>query len=286
MSRRTVEPGTVAVVTGAGRGIGAAIAHALADRGHVLLVTDIDGAAAERTAAAIGRGAGWAQQDVRDPAGHAAVAKQASELGRLAVWVNNAGVLDAGPCWEHDDAVVARLMAININGAVYGSRTAVRAMSDTGGGAILNIASISAVSPIPGLALYAASKAAVLSFTTSLQADLDHAHLPIRARALCPDVVGTAMVADVANDNGAAMLFSGPAPLAPEAVAAAAVKLIDSRQVFRILPRWRGVIARSAGLTPSLGIPLTQGFRILGERRQRTHTPLPGGAGPDGKDMR
>ncbi|GAB2977468.1 SDR family NAD(P)-dependent oxidoreductase [Nocardioides montaniterrae] len=259
---------TTAVVTGAGRGIGLAVAHRLADRGHRVLVTDVDSDAAAEAAEAIGRGAWSLAQDVRDAASHDEVAAAARAHGRLAVWVNNAGVLEAGDAWSLDDTAITRLLDINLRGAVSGCNAAVRAMRD-GGGAILNIASISALTPVPGLALYAASKAAVLSYTTSLQGDLDHAGIPIRARALCPDVVETRMVTERSQDPGAAMLFSGPAPLSPDDVARAGLDLIDSRQVFRVVPRWRGVIARSAGVAPALGLPTTALMRRIGDRRQQ-----------------
>jgi len=260
--------GTTAVVTGAGRGIGLVIAAALAERGHRVLLTDVDGAAAAAAADRVGHGAWAVQQDVRDTASHGEVAALAGNEGRLAVWVNNAGVLEAGDCWAHDDDTVARILDVNLRGAVAGSCAAVREM-DEAGGAILNVASISALTPVPGLALYAASKAAVLSFTTSLQGDLDHAGLPIRARALCPDVVGTAMVSSRERDPGAAMLFSGPEPLSTERVARAGLELLESRQVFRVVPRWRGVVARSAGVVPAAGLPAVALIRALGERRQR-----------------
>ncbi len=258
---------TSAVVTGAGRGIGRAIAIRLAARGHRLLVTDIDGAAAERTAQEIGNGAVGMAHDVRVIAEHRAVAAEASSLGPLSVWVNNAGALFAGNSWEHPDEELSTILEVNVRGTMAGSAAAIQAMG-TGGGSILNIASISALTPVPGLALYAATKAAVLSYTTSLQGDLRHAGLPIRAHALCPDVVGTQMVSSHSKDPGAAMLFSGPKPLDEDKVAAAGVALLDSRQIFTVVPRWRGVLVRGIDVAPSAGIGALGVMRKLGDRRQ------------------
>lgn len=259
---------TIAVVTGGGRGIGLEIGRQLAAAGHRVLVTDIDADAAKRAAADIGAGAWGARQDVGDAADHRDVAAQASAEGRLAVWVNNAGILIAGDSWTHTDQELASILDINIRGVMAGSHAAITTMG-AAGGAILNIASLSALGPVPGLALYAATKAAVLSFTTSLQGDLDHARLPIRVRALCPDVVGTQMVSSRATDPGAALLFSGPKPLLPEDVARAGLELLESRQIFRVVPRWRGLMVRAVDVTPAVGMKTMALMRSVGERRQR-----------------
>lgn len=259
---------TTAVVTGAGRGIGLAFARRLAQEGHRVIVTDVDGDAAERAAVEIGGGAVGLQQDVRDIASHRRVAEEAAALGRLRVWVNNAGVLFAGDAWDYSDEQIATILDVNVRGVMAGSAAAVSQMRTTGGGVVLNIASLSALAPVPGLSLYAATKAAVLSYTTSLEGDLRHAGLPIRARALCPDVVNTQMVTSRATDPGAAMLFAGPKPLDEEAVVRAGMELMDSRQVFRVLPRWRGVISRAGDLTPSVGLELIGAMRKIGRRRQ------------------
>jgi short-subunit dehydrogenase len=178
--------------------------------------------------------------------------------------------LIAGNSWSHTDGEIASILDVNVRGVVAGSHAAVAAMG-AGGGAILNIASLSALAPVPGLAMYAASKAAVLSFTTSLQGDLHHAGLPIRARALCPDVVSTKMVTDRVADPGAALLFAGASPLDAADVARAGLELLGSRQVFRVVPRWRGVVARAGDAAPSLGLNAFALMRGVGERRQRGH---------------
>lgn len=259
---------TTAVVTGGGRGIGRAIARRLADAGHTVIITDIDADAAQDAAASVGRGALGIAQDVRDAASHREVARIAAEHGQVAVWINNAGVLLAGNAWEHTDAELALILDVNIQGVMAGTSAAINTMGSAGG-AILNIASLSAFMPVPGMALYAATKAAVLSFTTSVQGDLRHADLPIRIRALCPDVVNTAMVRDRAHDSGAALLFAGPKPLDEDAVAKAGLDLLTSRQVVRTIPRWRGAMGRSLDLDPGLSLAGIELVRRLGDRRQK-----------------
>lgn len=258
----------VAVVTGAARGIGFAIAGRLADRGHQVLMTDLDGAAAQAAADRVGRGAWGATQDVSDQASHRVIADEAASRGQVKVWVNNAGILFPGDPWDHTDEQRQAIVDVNFRGVLAGSAAGINVMKHHGGG-LLNVASISALTPVPGLALYAATKAAVLSFTTSLQGDLDHAGIAIRARAICPDVVGTAMVHERAHDKDAAMLFSGPKPLTPEQIAEAGLDLLDSKQIFRVVPRWRGALVRSVDLAPSAGLKSLAVMRKLGERRQR-----------------
>lgn len=257
----------VAVVTGAARGIGFALAEKLADAGHQVLLTDIDGDAAQVAADKIGRGAWAMAHDVRDLSSHGEVAAEATSRGPLRVWINNAGVLFTAHAWEHPTDHLDAIVDVNIKGVFAGSRAAVQAMGE-GGGTVLNIASISALGPVPGLAMYAATKAAVLSFTTSLQGDLDHAGLSIKVKALCPDVVGTDMVTTVERDRNAAILFAGPKPLDERDVADAAMRLIDSRQIFRVVPRWRGLLVRTIDLSPVVGIKVLDAMRRVGERVQ------------------
>jgi short-subunit dehydrogenase len=256
---------TAAVVTGGGRGIGLAFARRLAAAGHRVLITDIDETTA-RTAAESVPGATWIAQDVREPGSHAAVADRAAELGALRVWVNNAGVLIAGDSWKHEQPDIDRSFDVNVRGVIAGSHAAVRAMRSAG--SILNIASTAALGPVPGLGIYGATKAAVLSFSTSLQGDLEHAGSAIRVHALCPDVVATDMVSDVVTDPGASILFAGRHLLEPDQVAAAGMALLETRHVARAVPRSAGAMARFTGLAPALGLRLTASARRSGERHQ------------------
>lgn len=272
--RRTGE-GTVAVVTGAGRGFGREIARRLVARGHRVVVTDLDEGAVTATAAEIGATAVAADARVADD--HRRVADAARALGPVRVWVNNAGVLRAGKVWEHADDDVELMIDANLLGVVHGSRAAVEVMRGSTAdaaeghlinGHLLNIASMSAHGPVPGLAVYAATKAAVLNFSLSLQGDLDLDGVPIRVHALCPDAADTAMVRAEQGHRDTAILFSQTALLTPDAVADAAIALLDGRRMVRSMPPLRAALARTGALLPRIGLPALARMRAQGERRR------------------
>ena len=258
----------VAVVTGAGRGFGREVARRLSGRGYTVLCTDIDAAAAAATAEQVG---GFSMAlDVRDAAAHREVAAAAAERGPIEVWVNNAGLLRTVKAWEHPDDEVRLLVDVNVLGVMYGSRAAVDAMRNGGGQNrhIINIASLSALTPVPGLAVYAATKHAVLGFTGSLQGDLDVAGLPITVHAVCPDAADTQMVRERAADEDAAMIFSGPRLLTADEVADRTVALLDSKVLVAVIPRWRGWVARSSAMAGRHALRATGLLRRQGERRR------------------
>ncbi len=262
----------IAVVTGAGRGFGAEIALRLAGRGYDVLCTDVDGAAAGRTAERVG---GFAMtHDVRDPGAHRDVARAALARGPLEVWVNNAGILRTAKAWEHTDEEIWLLVEVNLLGVVHGSRAAVDAMragpAEGGppGRHIINIASLSALAPVPGLAVYGATKHAVLGFTTSLQADLRLAGSPLTVHAVCPDSADTEMVRERSDEEEASMIFSAPRMLSAAEVADRTVALLDSRELVAVIPRWRGWVARSAAMAGRHAMPLLGPMRSQGRRRR------------------
>ncbi len=258
------------MVTGAAGGFGREIARRLADRGYAVLVTDLDAEGAAETAREIGGGAWSRGLDVRDPDAHRAAATEAAEQGRLAVWVNNAGVLRTEKAWEHSDADVRLIVETNVLGVMWGSRAAIATMRDSVSGDehVVNIASMSAFGPVPGLAVYASSKHAVLGFTTSLQGDLRAAGLPIRVHALCPDGADTPMVQERAGDHDAAIIWSGSRLLTAREVAEGVMALLDSRRIVLALPGHRGVLVRALGLAPGIGVRLAEPLRRRGEHRR------------------
>jgi short-subunit dehydrogenase len=256
----------IAVVTGAGRGLGRAIAERLAARGYKLYVTDIDGDAAARTAEAIG---GWSQpQDVRDPDSHRTLAKAATARGDVKLWVNNAGVLSVGETWTLSDAEVRRMVEVNVLGVMWGCHAAVPVLAE--GGHIINIASISGLTPTPGLAVYGATKHAVVGYSLSLAGELRQAGRKISVSALCPDAIKGDMTNAVAHDDKAGLLFSAGKLLTLDEVADAAVELVDKPKLVKMLPAYRAALVHAMRPFPRLGLPVLAQMAKLGRRFQRS----------------
>jgi NAD(P)-dependent dehydrogenase (short-subunit alcohol dehydrogenase family) len=250
------------VVTGGARGIGRGIAERMVARGYAVLVTDVDGDAARRTAEEIGAAAGI-EHDVRDAAAHRFVATTAGDHGALGVWFNNAGVGDDGSLVSLGDLQVRRLVEVNLLGCLWGMRAAMDAFGSRGGD-VVNTASLSGLGPVPGYAVYAATKAAVVSATMSVSAE---APRRVRVHALCPDGVQTEMLDAQDKDGlGSQLVHSGGRILTVDETADAAVALVGTSRVVRSLPGWRGGLVRSTTLAPSVARHGTQLFAARGRR--------------------
>ncbi|MGX7874497.1 SDR family NAD(P)-dependent oxidoreductase [Mesorhizobium sp. ORM6] len=187
--------GRAAYVTGASRGIGRGIALALANEGAGVVVTDIETDAAEAVAAEIRAAGGRAESrvvDVRkwdDFVG--LVAHVERQFGQLDIAVNCAGVISVAAVEDVTEAEWDRVMDINAKGVFLSCKAAVPAMKRNGFGRIINISSVSGKDGYPKLALYSASKYAVLGFTNSLAKEV--ARDGITVNAICPGVVKTHM---------------------------------------------------------------------------------------------
>ena len=251
-----------AVVTGAGRGIGRGIAELLVTRGYAVVVTDVDGDAARRTAGEVGAVAGL-EQDVREEGSHARVAREASRHGDLTVWVNNAGVGHDGTLCGVTSEHVDALVDVNLKGVLWGMRAALTSFGPRGGD-VVNVASSSGLGPVPGLAVYAATKAAVVSLSMSASVEAPRG---VRVHALCPDGVATQMVAEMDPDGTAkATVHSSGRLLEVDEVAREAVALVGSRRVVRTLPSWRGGLIRLGQLAPSQSKAGFRAFELIGRR--------------------
>ncbi len=254
---------TSCVVTGGARGIGRGIAERMVARGHRVVVTDIDGAGAAATAAEIGAAEGL-QHDVRDPAAHREVAAAAARHGVLRAWFNNAGVGDDGRLSEQTEEQVRRLVDVNLLGVLWGMRAALEEFG-TGGGDIVNTASLAGFGPVPGYSVYAATKAAIVSVSMSGDAETPR---NVRVHAVCPDVVQTAMLTEghTHDSLGSRLAHSGGRILTVDEVAQEAVDLVGSNRVLLSVPRWRGGVVRVSALAPSVSKKGMKLFEAMGKR--------------------
>jgi 3-oxoacyl-[acyl-carrier protein] reductase len=196
----------VSVVTGAGSGIGRASAVAFAAEGACVVAADLNGDAAGATVEEIRAAGGSAEASQVDvtsgPDVERMVQQAVDRFGRLDVLFNNAGIPQQFTLLEDsDDDLFERIMSVNVKGVVNGCRAAIPRMKAQGGGVILNTASTAGIRPRPGLAIYSASKAAVISLTKTLALELAPHH--IRVVSICPVATDTPMLPTFLGANAA-----------------------------------------------------------------------------------
>ena len=196
--------GRVAVVTGAGSGIGAAIARGLAEAGAHVALVDRDGAAADKVAAQLNANGAAALAipcDVTDEASVLAAAEIVSAgLGPCAVLVNNAGILRAGALETLPIAEWNQVLAVNLTAYLICARAFGRAMLAAGHGSIIHIASISALHPQTRSGAYSASKAGILLLSKQLAAEWGPRG--VRSNAICPGMIRTPLSAKFYDEPG------------------------------------------------------------------------------------
>jgi len=187
----------VALVTGAGSGIGEATAILLAQEGATVIVTDVDAHAAERVAGAIREAGGEAEAarlDVTDETAWVGVMGTIlTRHRRLDVLINNAGVSFAKSIADMTIAEWRRVLGVNLDGVFLGTKYAILTMKSRGGGSIINVASVSGIMPYPEASAYGASKASVRHFSKIAAIECADAKLGIRVNLVTPGGVKTPM---------------------------------------------------------------------------------------------
>jgi NAD(P)-dependent dehydrogenase (short-subunit alcohol dehydrogenase family) len=223
--------GKVVAVTGGARGIGLATAEALRAAGATVAVGDLEAKDGVR------------RLDVTDRASFTAFLDQVEEQeGPLDVLVNNAGIMPIGPLTGESDDDARRCLDINVHGVMLGTKLALGRMEPRGRGHIVNIASLAGVIPTPGMALYNASKAAVVAFTEA--ARLEYKGRGIDLSAVLPSFTNTELVAGTRSPKG-------QRNCEPSDIAEAVLKLIAKPRPRAIVPPKFAPSVALGGLFPA-----------------------------------
>ena len=232
--------GKVAVVTGASRGIGEAIARAFAQRGATVMVAArkldaLEGVAAAINAGGAGRAIPVACHTGRPEEIAALFERVRSELGRLDVLVNNAATNPyLGPALECPEAAFDKTFEVNVKGYFLMCQHAARIMAAQRSGSIINVASIAGMTPLPMQLAYSMTKAAVINMTRGLAKELGRAG--VRVNAIAPGVVETKFAAALIDDPQFHRMIVQLTPLGrhaqPEEIVGAALYLASDASSF------------------------------------------------------
>ena len=258
-------------ITGCASGIGRHLADVLLAAGHQVFATDLDEPAlrahAEASAWPIARGH-TRRLDVTDAAAWASVFAEAAQvMGRVDVLINVAGYLLPGYIADADAAAVHRHIDVNTKGTIFGTQTAARHMLARRRGHIINIASLAALAPVPGIGLYSASKYAVRGFSLAAAQELRAGGVAVTV--VCPDAVQTPMLDLQVGYREAAMTFSGDRVLTVDDISDAIVRRVLPHRPLEIhLPRSRALLARFADLSPRTALWLRPWLEARGRARQ------------------
>ncbi|MGR8921497.1 MAG: SDR family NAD(P)-dependent oxidoreductase [Gammaproteobacteria bacterium] len=263
----------VCVVTGAGSGIGRALALAFGAAGARVAVSDIDGAAAEETARLVNAaGTGTAAAAVLDVTDAEAVQAYVQGVkdahGRLDVMVNNAGIAIAGEARDIDVGHWRRVVDVNLMGVIYGADAAYKIMASQGSGHIVNISSLSGLIPFPTNVPYGTTKFAVVGLSVGLRAEGEA--LGVGVSAVCPGFVESNIytASEAVNVSSEALTADLPFKKVPADVAARRIlKGIENNEAIIVFPFYARLIwwlyRINAGLTRGTGRQFIERFREL-----------------------
>jgi NAD(P)-dependent dehydrogenase (short-subunit alcohol dehydrogenase family) len=234
--------GKVVAITGGARGIGRATAEALVAKGARVALGDIDEALVAQTASEIGADTIGLKLDVTDIDSFEAFLVATEDLlGPLDVLINNAGIMPLGDFVAEKESTADRMIAINLNGVIFGSRLALRRFIPRGAGHLVNVASTAGKFGAPGGATYSATKHAVVGLSEALRREVKDQGIDVSI--VMPLAVNTDLGSGLADTRGLKILQ-------PEDVAKKIVRALETGKVDVYVPSWIGGFLRSQGVVP------------------------------------
>ncbi len=265
----------VAIITGAAGGIGSAAARLLAQHGAVLVLTDIRSKELQelsKTMKDSGVEVLAVEHDIRDhESWEALVEKVRKKYGKVDILINNAGVIQPGPAEKISQDDVHHQVSVNFMGTLNGCRAVLPIMKEQGSGKIINIASLGGIVPMPGEAVYSATKSAIRGYSLSLHAELRNS--PVGIAVVCPDSVDTPQHDYELQYDEAVLSFIGDA-MKPEKVAKGILKAVRRKKPEVLVPTGMGLFCRIGMAFPKLYfslLPLLEkiGSTTIQKRRKK-----------------
>lgn len=234
--------GKVVVITGGGRGIGAATARALVAKGAKVAIGDVDPDTAQRTASELGGGTIARRLDVTDRAAFTAFLDEVtSELGGLDVIINNAGIMPLTPADEESDDSIFRQLELNLHAVIHGTKEGMQRFKRQGSGHIVNIASVAGKGGFPGGATYCATKHGVVGYSEAVRFELRGTGVEVSC--VMPGIVNTELAAGLKDARAVKKVM-------PEDVADAIVGALEQPRFDVYVPKVTGPINQFMAIWP------------------------------------
>jgi NAD(P)-dependent dehydrogenase (short-subunit alcohol dehydrogenase family) len=234
--------GKVVAITGGGRGIGRALAEALAGEGARVVIGDLDLPVAQRSAEEIGRETLALGLDVTDRAAYTAFLDEVERrVGPIDVLVNNAGIMPVTGLVDEEDAMAIRQIEINLHAVIHGTKEAMRRMRPRGTGHIVNMASVAGRVGYPHLATYSACKHGVVGLSEAVHGELRGSGVEVTV--VMPALVSTELATGVKSARGFKIST-------PEEVAAAVLDALRQPRFEVYVPRSIAPTLALTGLLP------------------------------------
>ena len=264
----------VIIITGAAGGIGSATAHLFAQHGAILVLTDIQREKLEELGKILedlGARMLLVEHDVTDPESWKSIMEEVKkEYGKIDILINNAGIVQPGAMEKISLDKIQQQVSVNLLGTIYGSRAALCIMKEQNFGKIINVASLGGIVPMPGEAVYSATKYAIRGFSLSLYAELHNS--PVGIAVVCPDSVDTPQLDYELLYDEAVLSFIGKS-LKPEKVAQGILNAVLKKKPEKLIPAGMGALSRTGMAFPRVFFflfPLLKkiGISTIKKRRQ------------------